>query len=728
MNLVKESLARLLAQEDLIVESRNVETAQFNVETRVLTLPNWKHETTVVDSLIAHEVGHALYTPNEWGWQGTVPMQFVNVCEDIRIEKLMKRRYEGIPKTFFKGYKILADQDFFQIEDRDLSTFNLADRMNIHYKVGSFAQVPFKDEEKQFLDKADKLETFEDALALAKEIFAYTQEELEKKQKEEAEAPNSAPVGKGGNSPEDSNEEGEEQRPDLGKDNTDYEGEGQQGQQGEEAQPSDSPSGRDVGRNEGGTNPIQPTVETADALEEKLKDLVNTDGEEMDYIEIPNKIDSKHFISNKEVSEVLDSYYRQKEDLINNQEFADDYELQLSRILTTNLRVIDLEYNKFKASSNKEVNYLVKEFEMKKSADAYARTTTARTGVLDTAKLHTYKYNEDLFRKVTVIPEGKNHGLIFNVDWSGSMSSCIIDTVKQVLTLVSFCRKVGIAYDVYLFSDNYGRGDDYNHAYKEDMDNNGKVILRNFSMLNILSSESNNRKHERQSLNFFRLANAFRNDGSSCGAPHSMGLSGTPLNEAVVSLNQILPEFKQRTGCQKVHVINLTDGEGFPLRYGKKSISTYTGEESVIGRNCNPQSILRDRKTGRQYSFSYDHYGQTNTFIYQLRDRFPECEFMNIRLCTGSEWNRFKRSCLGGGNWDAYSAADAEWRKTRSFICLSSAYTVQYALATSALNADDTFEVKEDAKKADIKRAFTKSLKGKKMNKKILSSFIERIA
>ena len=107
---------------------------------------------------------------------------------------------------------------------------------------------------------------------------------------------------------------------------------------------------------------------------------------------------------------------------------------------------------------------------------------------------------------------------------------------------------------------------------------------------------------------------------------------------------------------------------------------------------------------------------------------------MNIRLVTGNDWYRFKRQCLGyeyDGNIEVNSSwadADKEWKKTRSFICLSSAYTVQYALAISSLNADDTFEVKEDAKKADIKRAFTKSLKGKKMNKKILSSFIDRIA
>ena len=48
--------------------------------------------------------------------------------------------------------------------------------------------------------------------------------------------------------------------------------------------------------------------------------------------------------------------------------------------------------------------------------------------------------------------------------------------------------------------------------------------------------------------------------------------------------------------------------------------------------------------------------------------------------------------------------------------------------SSSALNNDTEFEVKDDASKADIKRAFAKTLKGKKMNKKILSEFIELVA
>ena len=62
--------------------------------------------------------------------------------------------------------------------------------------------------------------------------------------------------------------------------------------------------------------------------------------------------------------------------------------------------MVDAEFSQFKKDAQKEVNYLVKEFECKKSAAAYARATTSRTGILDTTLLHTYKFNEDLFKKV----------------------------------------------------------------------------------------------------------------------------------------------------------------------------------------------------------------------------------------------------------------------------------------------------------------------------------------
>ena len=44
---IKSQLAKLLATEDLIVEHKKVETASFDVENRVLTLPIWETSNDV---------------------------------------------------------------------------------------------------------------------------------------------------------------------------------------------------------------------------------------------------------------------------------------------------------------------------------------------------------------------------------------------------------------------------------------------------------------------------------------------------------------------------------------------------------------------------------------------------------------------------------------------------------------------------------------------------------
>ena len=63
---IKSQLAKLLATEDLVVEHRHVSTAQFDVHSRVLTLPLWEKASGIVyDMLVGHEVSHALFTPDE---------------------------------------------------------------------------------------------------------------------------------------------------------------------------------------------------------------------------------------------------------------------------------------------------------------------------------------------------------------------------------------------------------------------------------------------------------------------------------------------------------------------------------------------------------------------------------------------------------------------------------------------------------------------------------------
>ena len=178
---IKGNLARLLATENLIVEHRRTTTASFDVDRRVLTLPMWDHASgTVYDMLVGHEVGHALFTPNEdWREKAQCPQDFINVIEDARIEKLMKRKFPGLRKSFNNGYQELNSRDFFGVEDEDTSEFSLIDRINLHFKIGASALIPFSIEEKLFVARTDLAETFDEVLEIAKDVFNFSKQQQE---------------------------------------------------------------------------------------------------------------------------------------------------------------------------------------------------------------------------------------------------------------------------------------------------------------------------------------------------------------------------------------------------------------------------------------------------------------------------------------------------------------------------------------------------------------------
>ena len=184
---IKSQLAKLLATEDLVVENKSVETASFNVHTRVLTLPQWeKASSQVYDLLVGHEVGHALFTPDiEWWKDYEISPGIVNVIEDARIEKLMKRKYAGLAKTFYRGYSELSENDFFQLEDEDVSKMSLPDRINLHFKIGNFVDLDFTIEEYHFVARTEQCETFEEVLKVSKDLHDYCKANDEKTKNQE---------------------------------------------------------------------------------------------------------------------------------------------------------------------------------------------------------------------------------------------------------------------------------------------------------------------------------------------------------------------------------------------------------------------------------------------------------------------------------------------------------------------------------------------------------------
>ena len=173
---VKGTLAKCLATENLIIEHKKVPTASFDVDRRVLTLPAWDRASEVVyDLLVGHEVGHALYTDNiDWTIDyPEVPKDFVNVLEDVRVERLMKKKYPGLSRTFYNGYNDLNNDDFFLTKDEDLNTLSFIDRINLYYKIGAFHAIEFSDEENLFVTRAIQTETFEEVLNLSREIVEF---------------------------------------------------------------------------------------------------------------------------------------------------------------------------------------------------------------------------------------------------------------------------------------------------------------------------------------------------------------------------------------------------------------------------------------------------------------------------------------------------------------------------------------------------------------------------
>ena len=729
LNQIKSQLAKLLATEDLIVQHKPVETASVNVSSRVLTLPVWDASENVYDMLVSHEVSHALYTPDtEWYKDRQINPSFVNIVEDARVEKLMKRRYAGISKTFFNGYQELSDKDFFGIELKDIDEMNLADKINLYFKIGNFVDIDFTVEEEIYRSQVEKAETFEDTLDAAEALFKYCQAKLEEKKEQEKLDMESAE----GDSIDDVDNNGSDTTDEQG--SSEEEGELPQGVKPTEdekgsTEEQSAPSGGSTGGLE---------VETADSLEEAIKNLAQTNARETVYWEIPQVDLKRIIISNETIHELCDTQFAEDEvkfeEMVKAQKLKyPDFDYYRESSWNYDKTVDpDATFVKFKRSAQKEVNYLVKEFECKKSASAYARATTSRTGVLDTSRLHTYKYSEDLFKKVTVLPEGKNHGLVFILDWSGSMSNVMLDTVKQLYNLLWFCKKVQIPFEVYAFTHDYPNENRYLEERSEQFAYTVKDGLAMFdpkvSLMNIFTSKVKGKELEKQMKNIWRIVNNFGYCRTKYQIPLGMSLSGTPLNDTLIALHQLIPDFKSKNKVEKVQCVILTDGESNHLSY-HVTVHRSWDDSPYRGYNSIPSnSYLRDRKTGRTYFHKGDYYHHTTQVLLRnLRDNFPDTNFIGIRILASRDANYFLRTYL------EYQTDEIEkymkiWRKQRAFAIKDIGYDTYFGLSSSALDNDTEFEVKEDATKSQIRSAFKKSLNGKKMNKKILGEFVELIA
>ena len=180
------------------------------------------------------------------------------------------------------------------------------------------------------------------------------------------------------------------------------------------------------------------------------------------------------------------------------------------------------------------------------------------------------------------------------------------NTLKQLYNLIWFCKKVSIPFDVYAFTNDWNQihwdpktknyiGADLKPHYEKDA---GLLSVNDeFNMMNILTSRVQSKQLEKQMMNIWRIAHYYGSNGCLFSIPDRMQLSGTPLNEALISLHKILPKFQKDNKVQKVQIV-LTDGEANQLRH-RNILAT----EIWIGELYHHRDVICDRKLAQRQTW-----------------------------------------------------------------------------------------------------------------------------
>ena len=764
----KSTLVKLLAEEDVTVSYQSVPTASFNVETREVTLPIWKDKSEdVMDMMSLHEVGHALYTPMdlmEKGKEKKVSHSFLNVLEDVRIEKMIQDKYLGSRKVFKKAYKELISKDFFGVKDKDLSKLNLIDRINMHYK--NVPNVPFDDDELEWVKKANQTKTSDDVVNLAVEMQDYMKDsEKENESDEEFVVQINMPSDE--KTEDDNKEDNTEQKSaDIEIDVEEKEDETPKGNNTSSEQveadkkPTEETEQKGFSKGAEGNDDESIQATTDNNYQKKQYEAVDKNATGINYLNIP-KVNLKNAIVDyKEINAELNEHYLKKAKL------SPDY----AKHIEWNKK----DLAKYKNDQKATISYMVKEFEMKKSADLYKRSTVSKTGSLNMDKLHSYAYNEDIFLKMNVEPSATNHGLVMFIDWSGSMSDNFKNTIKQALNLVWFCERVNIPFEVYGFTNGYGRRDDTNkNLFIQDRKHND-IVINELTLINMLSSRANKKEMINGLNNLYLIANYYdsynrrysweerEKVGTEIYPQENYSLNSTPLNHSIIAAMDIMPKFKKDNGLQKVHTVFLTDGYSNSLNdkytfrkqhkdmYGdlieegvqrEDMYKDFGYDDSVITKLTDPvtKKVWQGENKKGEYSMSkkFSYSTQTPVLIEFLKNRVPGMNVVNFFIAGKNRKGTISKTdieAIFDINWNDHEKIkkiQKELRTKNVAVVTNQAWTEMYVLPGGVkldTSTEDLSDVQVGAKKGELKRAFGKMTSGRKNQRPLLNKFIGMIA
>ena len=777
----KDTLARLLATENISVQHQPVPTACFDVAARTLILPVWKDmDGDLYDMLVMHEVGHALFTPAGEGplmdainsIDASNPHRvksYLNICEDPRIEMLMKKKFPGGRRQFAVAYRTLWERGFFGVTEADIATKGFGDRANLHFKVGFlFADgtIPFSDEEQAIIDAVEAATTWEQMVECARAMYDLAPKEAPESndQPEQGDGegdtgmpgmPGEGESGEGDDGSDEPSESGDgetgagDDGEDIGESMDDDSDDGESAEStagdGDSESGDDAPAGEEQGEapsagddagetiQEGGTEagtqaPAAEAIETESNFDQALEDTADTSARTRLYGTMPKTINTENVI--------LD-YTTVHKAFSEGATFDRDRMTKIAK--------------EFVNETRPTVNMMVKQFEALMAADVDRRTAIGKSGVIDPNRLHSYTITEDIFLRRESVSDGKNHGIVMFMDWSGSMQDVLGDVVKQVINLALFCQKVNIPFEVYSFTSNCyhseGAGKRYYDLTDEERESIESKALANyetgdihlgggysnrFQIHNWMSSRMNTRQFNAAVTNLMcftvnRWDHRDPNHDAVQRIPHEFDLGSTPLNECLMAAQYIIPAFRKANDLQIVNTVILTDGDssGRP--------STIEGnEESTYGSDI----FISGRKTKKSYEMGYN---ATDNLIKMLRDE-TGTRVIGMFLASGSNasMNRSIENQIARSgddlDWSTIetrtSKATAEFKKNNGVQIDHRAYDEYYLLKgnTSVVDGNDLDGLDHNASITKIRNTFIKNGNSKQSSRTILSRLAGTIA
>ena len=667
----KRRLANFLSSQHLRVEySLTAKTAQFypsqKGEMPLLKMPVLNVPEDIHDGFLLHEIGHALYTP-----QGTAisdAMQridpnpknakrvhhYLNVVEDMRIERMIKRSLPGAKRFFYLMYEWWTTADFCGLrklaaQGKSLADLNLIDRILIHYKQGAFISVPFKREEMPLVNRVAETETWDEVVALTKEIYDFAKQQdsdlpqegeedqesgKSKSQKSEkgdgSEKPEDQEDGEGGEEEmsvevdedgEGEGEEGESESDDADAESDDAEGESDDAE-GESDADAD-PQGDDEVKGEKDDKSVDADDSSLDSLidasiQAAVESCVSQGKNDLHYCTIPEPTNGFTVDISTTLADLRSMGSRLSGDGKN----------------TTSIgKIARLYYPEWLRQNRASVMMLGTEFDLRKAANEFRRTATSDSGVIDMSRLHAYRVSEDIFLRTETVADGQNHGMVMLIDMSASMPDrkLFYESMSQAIMLAHFCRRANKPFRIYGFTSRENReiavkgGSFAKGNFGGEFIGNRVVTLLQDGMaqrdfveacgLLLVGShivEETSSVRAQTPVSAFCKAAKIPFSPTMSMIPNWLLMGDTPLNSALLGMLKVCEDFKRSRNLQLVNLVVLTDGDpNDHLVRANRSTVEYCNKFASVKPDNTPYMVWHDPRTGNDYPVPND---KTNSF------------------------------------------------------------------------------------------------------------------